>query len=74
MTKASHMKVNDRCAGKLLDPKLDQRVMFVVRGNGGAAQQNETVDEKAAAAFAHSFQPGMSSRVCGQKFAKTTRQ
>ena len=44
--------------------------MFVFRGNGGAAQQNETVDEKATAALALSFQPGMYSRVFGQKFAK----
>ena len=42
--------------------------MFAVRGSGGAAQQNETVDEKAAAALALSFQPGMSSRVSGQNF------
>ena len=48
--------------------------MFVVCGSGGAAQQNETVDEEAAAALALSFQPGMYYRVCGQKFAKTTRQ
>ena len=48
--------------------------MFVVRGSGGAAQQNETVDEKAAAALALFFQPGMSSRVSGQNFTKTIRQ
>ena len=48
--------------------------MFVVRGSGGAAQQNETVDEKDAAALALSFQPGMSSRVSGQNFTETIRQ
>ena len=44
--------------------------MFVVRRSGGAAQQNETVDEKAAAALALSFQPSMYSQVSGQNFTK----
>ena len=70
MSKASHMGINDRCVCKLLGPKPDQRVMFVVRGSDKAAQQNETVDEETDAALALSFQPGMYSRVSGQKFTK----
>ena len=72
MSKASHMGINNRCVRKLLGPKPDQRVMFVVRVSDGAAQQNETVDEEADDVLALFFQPGMYSRVSGQKFTKKT--